>query len=274
MAAVAAAAAVTASSVGAAAPAGLAVMTLDEKSAAIQPSWTVAVAVRYAIDSDPDAMKRVSRVTGSAATHVEIIARYPCNGVLCSWCQKGAPKPPAGKHVHNVLFTVRNTEEESGVLVKYHNPKLARGGKWVIYAIETSHDKQNELLAFCEGMKGAPYKSECSVLCSGCCMGCFGGCCAPASMYEMEGLERLQPVSTGVPVHCSGYVAAALIYARLLVETRVDAINPAYVTPGQVVDAMLRRPTSFVKQDSVPEELLLSQEKTAAAAAAATASRA
>jgi hypothetical protein len=148
---------------------------------------------------------------------------------------------------------VRDNEFESGVLVKHDRAKLTLGGKWSLYAVITNQENYASLLKFCDAMEGAPYKSEFSAWCCSCC------CAAP--IYTMHGGKlHPEPVKTGARVNCSGLVASALVYAKLVSASELD---PNTATPAKVVAVMEKRSQMFVRQDSIPPHLLQSKASAA-----------
>lgn len=216
------------------------------KSVVSESNWTVSLAVRHALKSDPAIMQRTADITSSSRTHIELIVRYKCIGTeekKCQWCARGSKV--AGK-THAVIYTVRDNATVSGVVRLCAGATLNAKGGWTLYAVKVNKEQRRKLIAFCEHYIGAPYRSLAAYMCiKSCCP-----CCGQPWYEDAEGGE----LGPHYPMNCSGYVSAALIRAGVLKRNDPsEMLDPFRLTPDDVVNALFERKVLTLLSEIPPE---------------------
>lgn len=175
----------------------------DSKGGAAEPAWQIGLLFRHATQTDPSAITKVAQATGDSRTHVEIVARFPCDkSSLCRWC-----KTDPDQTEHFVSYTVR---AGSGVL-RVSPAKLGSGGQWVLYTANCTPDQVKRILRYCDDHVGDPYRSLAAVACAQMCLPICAccSCCYPTNA-DMAALVENEDTGPSQSFHCSLFVMAAL----------------------------------------------------------------
>jgi len=215
-------------------------------------NWSVAIAVRHALKTDPAVMTRVAAATDSSISHVEVVVQYRCND-NCQWCAGGVSKPESGRHF--VIYTVRDTANYSGVMKLWKPaPKLQAKGGWSLYRVNVSQTQRGRMLDYCESQVGAGYRSLTTFACMKVCC----PCCGYPTYADVADMAKNDAPGPKNPTHCSGYVVAALIYAGVLKTNDTGvSLDPFRASPSDLVTEMRAvGQTNFTLLDSIPKDLL------------------